>query len=85
MKEKPCTNETEHERHNKRKWTRLQGKEFARMKFHLKAYAYSITLNGNICLYYFGRYKHYLNDEEKQKFNPDGLKKIKHWKRGKKS
>lgn len=57
-----------------RKWIRLQGADFARMKYKLKAYAYKVTDNGNICVYYFGGYKHFLNDEEKATFSPEGLK-----------
>jgi hypothetical protein len=53
---------------------RLQGAEYHTQKDKLIPYAYSTTRAGNICLYYQGGFKHYLNDNEKLTFRPDGLK-----------
>lgn len=53
---------------------RLQGEEYHRMKDTLVVTGYSITSRGNICLYYKGFYKHFLDDREKENFNPEGLK-----------
>lgn len=52
---------------------RLQGADFYKMQRVLKPYAYRITTNGNICVFYKGGYKHYLSDSQKEKFNPEGL------------
>jgi hypothetical protein len=52
---------------------RLQGAKYHTMKDSLIPIAYSTTNAGNICLYYKGGYKHYLNDQEKLTFQPDGL------------
>lgn len=52
---------------------RLQGKEYHKLKHTLRAYAYSVTDRGNICVYYHGKFYHYLNEEEKASFNSDGL------------
>jgi len=54
---------------------RLQGEEYHMQKERLIPVSYSVTKAGNICLYYRGGFKHYLNDDEKLKFKPDGLKK----------
>jgi len=53
---------------------RLQGAEYHAIKDSLIPVAYSKTKAGNICIYYKGGYKHYLNDEEKLYFQPNGLK-----------
>lgn len=53
---------------------RLQGAKYHAKKAKLIPIAYSRTSNGNICLYYKGGFKHYLNDDEKLDFNPHGLK-----------
>lgn len=53
---------------------RLQGVEYHAIKESLIPIEYSKTKNGNICVYYKGGFKHYLNDEEKIDFKPDGLK-----------
>lgn len=52
---------------------RLQGAEYHAKKDQLIPIAYSTTKAGNICLYYKGGFKHYLNDQEKSTFRPDGL------------
>lgn len=52
---------------------RLQGAQYHAIKNRLIPVAYSTTRAGNICVYYKGGYKHYLNDEEKEAFSPDGL------------
>ena len=52
---------------------RLQGAEFHARKNKLTPIAYSVTLAGNICVYYKGGFKHYLNDHEKEEFNPEEL------------
>lgn len=52
---------------------RLQGVEYHNIKHKLIPVAYSKTSKGNICVYYKGEYKHYLNDQEKLIFNPEGL------------
>ena len=54
---------------------RLQGKEYHDIKEKLIPIAYSTTNAGNICVYYKGGFKHYLNDNEKSSFRPDGLHK----------
>jgi hypothetical protein len=54
---------------------RLQGIEYHAVKENLIPIAYSVTNRGNICVYYKKGFKHYLNDEEKANFKPDGLKK----------
>lgn len=54
---------------------RLQGKEYHALKKGLIPVAYSMTRAGNICIYFKGGFWHYLNDEEKKDFKPDGLKK----------
>lgn len=54
---------------------RLQGAEYHNKKDKLIPIAYSITRAGNICVYYKGGYKHYLNDQEKTVFQPNGLEK----------
>lgn len=54
---------------------RLQGAEYHTKKDNLIPIAYSTTKAGNICLYYKGGFKHYLNDHEKSTFQPpSGLK-----------
>lgn len=53
---------------------RLQGSEYHAQKHKLFPIAYSKTKKGNICLYYKGGFKHYLNDQEKEGFQPEGLK-----------
>lgn len=53
---------------------RLQGVAYHAEKNQLISIAYSTTKAGNICLYYRGGFKHYLNDDEKASFKPDGLK-----------
>lgn len=53
---------------------RLQGAEYHARKERLIPIAYSKTSNDNICVYYKGGFKHYLNDEEKVNFKSDGLK-----------
>lgn len=53
---------------------RLQGAEYHNKKNNLIPIAYSTTKAGNICLYYKGGFKHYLNDCEKLNFRTDGLK-----------
>lgn len=53
---------------------RLQGADYHARKDRLKAIGYSVTKAGNICLYFKGGFKHYLNDEEKAAFRPNGLK-----------
>lgn len=55
---------------------RLQGSEYHTKKDKLIPIAYSTTKAGNICLYYKGGFKHYLNDQEKSTFQPEGLKEI---------
>ncbi len=57
-----------------RRMRRLQGTEYHAMKESLIPIAYSKTRNGNICVYYKGGFKHYLNDEEKANFKYDSLK-----------
>lgn len=57
-----------------RRMRRLQGAEYHAMKEALIPIAYSKTRNGNICVYYKGGFKHYLNDEEKANFKSEGLK-----------
>lgn len=52
---------------------RLQGAEYHAKKDKLIPIAYSKTKAGNICLYYKGGYKHYLNDQEKAEFTPGEL------------
>lgn len=52
---------------------RLQGADYHSKKKRLIPIAYSKTKAGNICLYYKGGFKHYLNDLEKKAFNPEGL------------
>lgn len=52
---------------------RLQGKEYHEIKKTLIPVAYSITNAGNICVYYKGGFKHYLNDDEKSSFQSEGL------------
>ena len=44
---------------------RLQGAEYHAIKKHLIPIGYSKTKSGNICIYYKGGIKHYLNDKEK--------------------
>lgn len=56
-----------------RQMTRLQGADFHDEKKKLIPIAYSVTRAGNICVYYKGGFKHYLNDQEKAVFKPDGL------------
>ena len=58
------------------KMKRLQGKDYHSIKHTLIPIGYSVTNAGNICVYYKGGFKHYLNDEEKLSFIPEGLKKI---------
>lgn len=53
---------------------RLQGEAYHSVKDKLIPIEYSVTTNGNICVYYKKGLKHYLNDEEKLNFKPDGLK-----------
>lgn len=53
---------------------RLQGYKFHSIKHLLIPYGYSKTKAGNICVYYKGGFKHYLNNDEKADFKPDGLK-----------
>lgn len=53
---------------------RLQGAEYHAKKSKLIPIAYSTTKAGNICLFYKGGFKHYLNDHEKSTFQPDGLR-----------
>ena len=53
---------------------RLQGKRYHKRKKWLVPVGYSQTKAGNICVYFKGDWKHYLNDEEKLTFNPEGLK-----------
>ena len=53
---------------------RLQGSAYHAKKNQLIPVAYSTTKRGNICLYYKGGFKHYLNDHEKATFQPNGLK-----------
>lgn len=53
---------------------RLQGAKYHSMKDKLIPIAYSKTKAGNICMYYKGGFSHYLNDEEKLVFKPNGLK-----------
>lgn len=53
---------------------RLQGAEYHARKHRLIPIAYSKTKAGNICIYYKGGFKHYLNDEEKLTFDTSGLK-----------
>lgn len=55
---------------------RLQGAAYHAKKEQLIPVGYSTTKHGNICLYYKGGFKHYLNDAEKVTFQPDGLKKM---------
>ncbi|MBP1308911.1 hypothetical protein JOD82_001931 [Paenibacillus sp. 1182] len=55
---------------------RLQGAEYHTQKDNLIPIAYSTTKAGNICLYYKGGFKHYLNDHEKLIFRTDGLKEL---------
>ena len=52
---------------------RLQGAEYHAKKAKLIPVGYSKTRAGNICLYYKGGFKHYLNDDEKSTFNPEEL------------
>ena len=52
---------------------RLQGEKYHKLKDKLNPIAYSVTLNGNICVYYEGNHYHYLNDQEKEMFDPTGL------------
>lgn len=52
---------------------RIQGKKYLRLRDKLVSIAYSVTTNGNICLYYDGNYYHYLNDQETEMFDPAGL------------
>lgn len=52
---------------------RIDGAEYEKLKHKLEAYAYSRTKRGNLCVYYKGFYKRYLNDDEKATFNPSGL------------
>lgn len=54
---------------------RLQGAEYHNKKDKLIPIAYSTTRAGNICVYYKGGYKHYLNDQEKMEFQPNRLDK----------
>lgn len=54
---------------------RLQRAEYHNKKDKLIPIAYSTTRAGNICVYYKGGYKHYLNDQEKAVFQPNGLEK----------
>lgn len=63
---------------------RLQGEEYYRLKDSLVVTGYSVTSRGNICLYYRGFYKHFLDDQEKENFNPEGLKQFFPGKRKKK-
>lgn len=53
---------------------RLQGAEYHAKKGELIPIGYSETKSGNICVYYKGGFKHYLNEQEKATFNPNGLK-----------
>lgn len=53
---------------------RLQGAEYHAIKDKLIPIEYSKTSAGNICVYYKGGFKHYLNDEEKSTFKINGLK-----------
>lgn len=55
---------------------RLQGVEYHKKKDKLIPISYSTTKAGNICVYYKGGFKHYLNDQEKSVFQPKGLKEI---------
>ncbi len=53
---------------------RLQGAEYHAIKGKLIPIAYSKTKHGNVCMYYKGGYKHYLNDEEKNSISYELLK-----------
>lgn len=53
---------------------RLQGAQYHKRKRWLNPIGYSKTLAGNICVYYTKNVYHYLNNEEKETFNPEGLK-----------
>lgn len=53
---------------------RLQGAEYHAQKKRLIPIEYSVTRAGNICVYYKGGSYHYLNDDEKAVFQPEGLK-----------
>lgn len=53
---------------------RLQGNEFHAVKDELVPIGYSKTHRGNICVYYKGGFKHYLNELEKKTFDPKSLK-----------
>lgn len=55
---------------------RLQGAEYHAKKRKLIPIGYSKTKADNICLYYKGGFKHYLNDYEKSTFRTDGLKEL---------
>lgn len=53
---------------------RLQGAKYHKRKKWLTPIGFSKTRAGNICVYYKDETYHYLNNEEKENFNPDGLK-----------
>lgn len=55
---------------------RLQGRDYHAMKKNLVPFAYMVTTRGNICIYFEKGYKHYLSEEEKGFFKPNGLIKI---------
>jgi len=60
---------------------RLQGAEYHDVKGNLIPVSYSVTNSGNICVYYKGGFKHYLNEQEKKDFRPETLEEYKSSKR----